>query len=80
MSNGILELVQRDGIELKDVEVQTPELCLAAVRQDGWALRFVDEQFRPLCEEAIRTGDYSGASKRDWKMAQRNITVPTMGM
>ena len=36
-----LEKVQQDGLTLRSIKDQTPELCLAAVKQTGHALRFV---------------------------------------
>lgn len=40
-----LELVKQDGLLLRYVTEQTPEICLAAVKQDGWALEYVEERF-----------------------------------
>ena len=36
-----LEKVQIDGNMLYDVKIQSPEICLAAVKQNGWALQHV---------------------------------------
>ena len=54
-----LERVKRDGMELRLIEHQTPEICMAAVKQDGYALRFVKEQTRELCLAAIQKDGWS---------------------
>ena len=42
-----LEMVKRDGWNLKYVKRQTPEICAAAVEQNGLALKYVKEQTKP---------------------------------
>ena len=39
-----LTAVTRDGLHLKYVQEQTPELCLAAVKQNNYALQFVNDK------------------------------------
>jgi hypothetical protein len=39
-----LQQVQKNGLKLKDIEDQSEDLCLAAVRQNGLALEFVKKQ------------------------------------
>lgn len=42
------------NINLKDIEEQTEEICLIAVKQDGLALEYVKEQTEEICLEAVR--------------------------
>lgn len=45
----------RDGsLTLRRVDVQTPRICLEAVKQDPTALRFVKEQTIEICQEAVK--------------------------
>ena len=44
-----LERVKRDGMELRFIEHQTPEICMAAVKQSELALEFVKEQTPEIC-------------------------------
>jgi len=50
-----LEKVKQDWFNLKFVENQTPEICLAAVKQDGYALEFVKNQTLEICLAAVRS-------------------------
>ena len=36
-----LEMVKRDGLLLKYVKNQTPEMCMAAIKKNGNTLKFV---------------------------------------
>lgn len=49
-----LEKVKENGLNLKFISTQTPELCLAAVRQNGLAIKYVKDQTPELCLEAVR--------------------------
>ena len=42
-----LERVKEDGMELQNIQNQTPEICLAAVQKNGYALKYVKEQTPP---------------------------------
>ena len=46
--------VKRDGIALKYINDQTPELCLAAVKQNGESLYYVKEQTPTICWAAAK--------------------------
>lgn len=39
--------------------MQTPDLCLAAVRQNGYALKEVKEQTPEICLEAVKQDGYA---------------------
>ena len=45
--------VQRDGLALRLVKAQTPELCMAAVQQDGEALKYVRDDAMRLSVKAM---------------------------
>ena len=49
-----LEMVKRNGMALRFVKEQTPEICLAAVQQDGLALKYVKEQTPEICSAAVK--------------------------
>ena len=49
-----LEMVKRDGWNLKYVKHQTPKICAAAVEQNGLALKYVKEQTPELCLTAVK--------------------------
>lgn len=54
-----LDAVNRNGLYLQYIgeEVQTEEICLAAVRQNGLALKYVKDQTNKICLEAVeKTG------------------------
>ena len=34
-----IEMVMENPMSLKDIETQTPEICLEAVKQNGWVLK-----------------------------------------
>ena len=48
-----LERVKRDGLALKHMTTQTPEICMEAVKQNGFALQYVKKQTPEICIEAI---------------------------
>ena len=52
MSSDLL-LVKRDGLMLREVKEQTPEICMEAVRQNSWALQYVREQTEEMCLMAV---------------------------
>ena len=49
-----IEAVKQNGLALRYVKEQTPDICLAAVKQNGLALRFVKEQTPDICLEAVK--------------------------
>jgi hypothetical protein len=57
--NTILEDVKKDGLLLKDIKNQTPEICLAAVSNYGHALKFVHKQTLEICLAAIKQNEYA---------------------
>ena len=46
--------IEIDGMALRYVKNQTPEMCLEAVRQNGYALEFVKDQTPEICLQAVR--------------------------
>ena len=54
-----LEAVKQDGLALRYVKEQTPEICLEAVKQNGYALQYVKEQTEEICLEAIKRYVYA---------------------
>lgn len=48
-----LREVKRNGLLLRWVKEQTPEICMAAVKQNGNALQWVKEQTLELCAVAM---------------------------
>lgn len=48
-----LHRVSLDGYQLEHSPIQTPEICLAAVKQNGVALKFVRNQTPELCMMAV---------------------------
>ncbi len=61
MQDEILEAVQMDGSALKNIrqELQTPEICLTAVKQNGMALKYVKEQTIEICLAAVKKNSYA---------------------
>lgn len=62
MQDEILEAVQMDGSALKNIrqELQTPEICLTAVKQNGMALKYVKEQTIEIClAAAVKKNSYA---------------------
>lgn len=57
--NKYLEMVKSNGLALKDIQDQTPEICLEAVKQTGWALQFVKNQTEEICLAAVRQNSYA---------------------
>lgn len=49
-----LEKVKQNGLNLKYVKEQTPEICLAAVQENGLALEYVKEQTPEICLAAVK--------------------------
>lgn len=49
----LLEEVKRDGLLLKHMKNQTPEICLAAVKQNGLALAYVKAINRQRTPEIV---------------------------
>lgn len=49
----ILEILERDGMWLKNVDEQDSALCKAAVQQNGMALQFVKRQTVEICIDAF---------------------------
>lgn len=49
-----LEKVRQDGLELKFVMKQTPEICMTAVKQNGLALKYVEKQTPEIWLAAVR--------------------------
>ena len=49
-----LEAVKENGLALKFVNTQTPEICLEAVKQYGCALAYVSHQTPEMCLEAVK--------------------------
>ncbi len=54
-----LYAVQTDGLRLKEITTQTPEICLAAVHQNGLALQYVKEQTHEICLAAVKQNPMS---------------------
>ena len=48
-----LKRVRVDGIYLKEIDHQTPAICLEAVRENRLALQFVHEQTLEICMVAL---------------------------
>lgn len=59
MNVELLKFVRMNPFRIKDIEDQTEEICLAAVKRDGYALEFVKEQTEEICIEAVRQNCYS---------------------
>ncbi len=49
-----LSRVKYDYRELKDIENQTEEMCLLAVKQDGTIIEFVKDKTYKVCMEAVK--------------------------
>ena len=47
----VLQELQQNGFALQYVQVQTPELCMAAVQEYGFALQYVHDKFIHLFEQ-----------------------------
>ena len=48
-----LKEVKRNGLLLRWVKEQTPEICMTAVKQNGEALQWVKEQTPEMCAAAM---------------------------
>lgn len=49
-----LDAVRRDGMAIRTIKEQTPELCLEAVKQDWHALEFCCAQTEEVCLAAVK--------------------------
>lgn len=49
-----IRAIRCNRLEFKHVEIQTPELCLAAVQHDGFELEWVKQQTHEICLAAVR--------------------------
>lgn len=54
MKDYTIEEIKENPYLLKELENQTPELCLEAVKENGRALKYVKEQTPELCLEAVK--------------------------
>ena len=54
-----LKMVKENGLFLKFIENQTPEICLVAVKQNGCILEYVKEQTSGICLEAVKQNGYA---------------------
>jgi len=52
--NKTLKWVVQSGLNIKYVKVQTPEICLAAVKQEGEALQYVKDQSPEIYLAAVK--------------------------
>ena len=48
-----LAAVNQDGLALRHVKEQTPEICMVAVTENGDALRYVKKQTPEICRAAV---------------------------
>ena len=54
-----LEAVKQNGLLLKYIERQNPEICLVAIKQNSDALQYVKEQLSEICLEAVKQNSYA---------------------
>lgn len=50
--------VQINGLALKYIKEQTPEICMAAVQQTAYALQYANEQTDEICMIAVQQDGY----------------------
>ena len=56
-----LEAIKKNGLAVRYVKKQTPEICLEAVKQTGYAIKYVKEQTPEIYVQAILNNE--GAKK-----------------
>lgn len=49
-----ISLRAKNGMAIRHVKAQTPELCLAAVENNGLAIQFVKDQTEEICLAAVK--------------------------
>ena len=49
-----IKAVQQNGMDLRFVENQTPEICMVAVKQNSDALQYVRDQTPEICMVAVK--------------------------
>ena len=54
-----IQLVKKNGLNLKDIKNPCNLVCLEAVKQDGYVLEFVKEQTVEICLEAVKQNGYA---------------------
>ncbi len=52
-------IISINGLEIKYVKNQTPELCLEAVKNNGLAIEYIKNQTPDLCLEAVKRHGYA---------------------
>ncbi len=55
--NGQLQIAY--WLILKNIDNQTPELCMKVVKQNGYALKYVKDQTFEICLEAVKETKHS---------------------
>jgi hypothetical protein len=70
-------LVSRDGNILQEIEEQTPDVCLAAIKQNPKSIRYVKDQTEELCDIVVSQCGYSVQYVRNptFKNAIRSVKV-----
>jgi len=60
LKDEVLVAVQQRGYNLKYIENQTFEICLAAVQENGFAFWYVEKKFQTskVCEAVLQQGGY----------------------
>jgi hypothetical protein len=52
-----LEMVNKCGLDLEKIDIQSTAVCIAAVKQDGRALCHVHYQTLEICLSAVKQND-----------------------
>ena len=55
----VIRYVEENGLNLRRVDIQTAEICLAAVKENGLALEFVQEQNPEICMAAVKQNAFA---------------------
>jgi hypothetical protein len=75
-----LSVVSKDGMLLRFITDQTPDICEVAVQNNPMALQYVREQTPELCLNAIRDNGLALEHVRDYTEALGNVAVAQNGL
>ena len=67
----LLPIVQQNGLDIRHLRHQPPDICLAAVRQNGLALGYVKYKLLNICVEAVLQNSRAIQFIEDEKIKQK---------
>lgn len=79
-----IKLLAKDGLLIRNIEVQTEDMCIAAVRQNGLALKFIKNRYKTpkICVIAVGQNGLAlkHANKQDEKICVTAVKQNPMAM